>query len=162
MLASVPEPITSVPRKFEVYCVEDRAELLPHCLFLVSVTQGYPQLPQGRSIFCQCAAGVSALMNMHNAAKFFEQGVFVPTDRMREAGAERQSLAVISRTILRGTPVHYHLVDRLPKGSPDWQRVVAVVVQGAKWQFKDFPIKVGGRRVAVNARVVNPLHAKFW
>jgi parafibromin len=30
------------------------------------------------------------------------------------------------------------------QGSPDWDRVVAVIVQGAKWQFKDWQFKVGG------------------
>lgn len=38
----------------------------------------------------------------------------------------------------------YDVTDRPPPaGSPDWERVVAVVVQGAKWQFKDWPHKVG-------------------
>lgn len=35
------------------------------------------------------------------------------------------------------------MTDKPPaKDSPDWERVAAVVVQGAKWQFKDWPHKV--------------------
>ena len=38
----------------------------------------------------------------------------------------------------------YHVTDKPPaKGSKDWERVAAVVTHGAKWQFKDFPFKVG-------------------
>jgi hypothetical protein len=37
------------------------------------------------------------------------------------------------------------------QGSPDWDRVVAVIVQGAKWQFKDWPFKVAADVLSAKA-----------
>lgn len=35
------------------------------------------------------------------------------------------------------------------QGSPDWGRVVGVIVQGVKWQFKDWPFKVSSLSVHI-------------
>ena len=60
--------------------------------------------------------------------------------------AAKPPLLLVNRTAQRPSgakPVPYHVMDKAPaKDSPDWQRVVAVVAQGNKWQFKDWPYKV--------------------
>jgi hypothetical protein len=42
----------------------------------------------------------------------------------------------------------------------DWARVVAVFVQGANWQFSDFPFKVCQlARASLNASMMTPVFA---
>ena len=61
----------------------------------------------------------------------------------REAGGKKESAAIFIRRIGRTPPVEYQLTDRAPdRGSRDWQRVVAVFVTGAAWQFKGWPFRV--------------------
>ncbi|EFJ51730.1 hypothetical protein VOLCADRAFT_103365 [Volvox carteri f. nagariensis] len=95
-------------------------------------------------------SGLTSMINMYNARAFLEEGRFVPAAQAQAAasGAPKPSSLTIRRTAHRGPPgVEYTLTDRAPPaGSPDWERVVAVVVQGAKWQFKDWPYKVGGAK----------------
>lgn len=49
---------------------------------------------------------------------------------------------------LRAKPVQYQIIDKAPaEKHPDWERVVCVIVQGAKWQFKDWPFRVSFQSV---------------
>lgn len=90
--------------------------------------------------------GASALLNMYNAARFLEQGVFLPAAEIICAGGAKPSSAVVRRSALRPTPVEYVITDQPPaQKSKDWRRVVAVVAQGNNWQFKGFPYKVRGK-----------------
>mmetsp|Transcript_5007 Transcript_5007/g.10824 ORF Transcript_5007/g.10824 Transcript_5007/m.10824 type:complete len:494 (-) Transcript_5007:500-1981(-) len=91
-------------------------------------------------------SGLSAMINMFNAKAFLEEGRYETSEEaQRRSGGVKPSLLLINRTALKpaGTrPVPYHVVDKPPaKGSDDWKRVVAVVAQGVKWQFKDWPYK---------------------
>ena len=76
------------------------------------------------------------------AQKLLEEGAYQTPDAARAAGARKQSLEVVARSIGREPPVTYHVTDRAPdKASKDWERVVAVFVTGAAWQFKGWPFK---------------------
>ncbi|KAG2436391.1 hypothetical protein HXX76_006698 [Chlamydomonas incerta] len=89
-------------------------------------------------------SGMTSLINMHNARSFLEEGLFMPTQQAIAAsgGAPKATQITIRRTAHRQTPVEYMVTDKPPaKDSPDWDRVAAVIVQGAKWQFKDWPHK---------------------
>ncbi|GIM02248.1 hypothetical protein Vretimale_7163 [Volvox reticuliferus] len=90
-------------------------------------------------------SGLTSMINMYNAKSFLEEGRFVPAAKAQAAasGAPKPTSLTFRRTANRGSPgVEYAVTDRPPApGSPDWDRVVAVVVQGAKWQFKDWPHK---------------------
>ena len=55
---------------------------------------------------------------------------------MHRNGERKQAAVTVD---LMGSP--YLLTDKLPKG-PEWKSVVAVVVNGKAWQFKDYPFKV--------------------
>lgn len=85
---------------------------------------------------------MTAMLNMSNAVSFLGEGRYVTAQQAVAAGCAKVSSATFMRTADRSTPVEYMVTDKAPpEKSPDWQRVVAVVVQGAKWQFKDWPYK---------------------
>ncbi|KAG2482472.1 hypothetical protein HYH03_018579 [Edaphochlamys debaryana] len=89
-------------------------------------------------------SGLTSMINMYNARSFLEEGLFVPSAQAQAAagGAPKPSSATFHRTAHRSSPVEYVVTDKAPApNSPDWERVVAVIVQGAKWQFKDWPHK---------------------
>ncbi|GLC40122.1 hypothetical protein PLESTF_000620700 [Pleodorina starrii] len=88
-------------------------------------------------------SGLTSLINMFNARAFLEEGKYVPAAQAAAGGAPKPSTVTIRRTAHRPAPgVEYTVTDKPPAvGSADWDRVVAVVVQGAKWQFKDWPHK---------------------
>ena len=59
-----------------------------------------------------------------------------------EGKKSRGNTYIIRRKYKREKPVKYEVTDKPPpKKSGDWARVVAVVVSGAKWQFKEFPFR---------------------
>eukprot|EP00798_Chlamydomonas_sp_ICE-L_P005013 gene5013-34798_t len=87
---------------------------------------------------------LTAMMNLFNVKQFLEEGRFETSGDAQARGVVKHPLLVINRTALKpnSKPVPYHVMDKAPpKGSDDWKRVVAVIAQGAKWQFKDFPHK---------------------
>jgi parafibromin len=90
-------------------------------------------------------AAMSAMLNMWNARQFLEQGQYVPSAEAYKARPERGAPVVaFRRSAGRAHPPlpTYHVTDVVPPArSPDWQRVVAVVVQGKPWQFRDWPFK---------------------
>lgn len=89
-------------------------------------------------------SGMTALINMWNAKQFLQDGQFVLSDQVRQADASaaKPVSLVFKRTAGRPKPVSYTVTDKAPpKGSPDWQRVVGVIAQGANWQFKDWPFR---------------------
>ena len=82
-----------------------------------------------------------------------------------QAGVRKEAMLEIKRRCGRAKPVVYHVTDKPPpkksqvrkrnahatcrndadryhRATQDWARVVAVFVQGANWQFSDFPFKV--------------------
>lgn len=91
-------------------------------------------------------SGVTAMINIFNARQFLEEGKFVPSAEAAAAAGNVKPAKGLdyTRTALRSGPrmPRYHVTDKVPRsGHPDWKRVVAVIVQGKAWQFKDFPFK---------------------
>lgn len=91
-------------------------------------------------------SGLSAMITMYNAREFLEKGTFVTNERARQdmtaRGEAKAARAQFMRSAARKVPVPYILTDTPPPPrSPDWQSVVAVIAQGVKWQFKDWPYK---------------------
>mmetsp|Transcript_60111 Transcript_60111/g.178222 ORF Transcript_60111/g.178222 Transcript_60111/m.178222 type:complete len:645 (-) Transcript_60111:350-2284(-) len=98
--------------------------------------------PVGKPIIVVPNAMTSPI-TMVNAKQFFQDSMFVPRDvAMRQGGRKRPPSITVRRRVaprLGGGEVEYEIVDnpatRLQR-SADWDRVVAVVAQGASWQFK--------------------------
>lgn len=60
-------------------------------------------------------------------------------------GGEKPSVVLLSRpsAIDPARKITYELVDQPPsKASCRWERVAAVICQGKRWQFKEYPFKV--------------------
>jgi hypothetical protein len=74
--------------------------------------------------------------------EFLERGVYKSSEVARKEGAKKESRLTITRTIGRAKPLPYEITDKTPEKKEDWERVVAVFVTGATWQFKGFPDKV--------------------
>lgn len=99
-----------------------------------------------------------ALLTLHNVKKFLQDDIFVPPNEAKAAAAaaardgESEEQRGRGRIQLRRPlfrrelgeagangqrPVLFEVVDSWARFKPnDWDRVVAVFVQGAKWQFK--------------------------
>ncbi|GMH36728.1 hypothetical protein BSKO_04601 [Bryopsis sp. KO-2023] len=87
-------------------------------------------------------AGLSAKINMFNARYLLEEARYVPAEECRKINPKKKDVEIVRRSFNRKRPVQYQLMEKTPaKDSKDWNRVVAVVSQGVKWQFKDFPFK---------------------
>ncbi|VDN98147.1 unnamed protein product [Rodentolepis nana] len=85
-------------------------------------------------------AAPTSLITMINAADILQDFKFIsPQDKMK-AGAKRQNELTINRLRSDGRTVPYRVVDQPIRLQPDeWNRVVAVFVQGQTWQFKGWP-----------------------
>eukprot|EP00730_Choanoeca_flexa_P006859 TRINITY_DN12238_c0_g1_i1.p1 TRINITY_DN12238_c0_g1~~TRINITY_DN12238_c0_g1_i1.p1 ORF type:complete len:437 (+),score=109.81 TRINITY_DN12238_c0_g1_i1:61-1311(+) len=84
-------------------------------------------------------AGTQSLITMYNVKDFLEKGVYTDYATLTAAGRPKPLSVVVSRKREDHT-VPYRVVDNpsLLK-LEEWERVVAVVVQGATWQFKSWP-----------------------
>jgi parafibromin len=83
----------------------------------------------------------TALLTLVNAADLLERNTYVTPAEKRQQGAKKEPIVKVSRTRADGVVQSFKLVDdprRLSDG--DWKRVVAVVAQGAAWQFKGWKI----------------------
>lgn len=87
-------------------------------------------------------AGLSAKINMYNARYLLEESKYIPVEECRALNPKKKDTEFVLRSFGRSKPVKYQLMEKAPhKMSRDWARVVAVISQGVKWQFKDFPFK---------------------
>lgn len=98
--------------------------------------------------------GMTTPLTMINAHEFFSKGRYIPRDvilkQQRESGgASRASVPTTFTRQLGGTAgatnpglLEYEITDnpkRLLGGDPkEWERIVAVLVLGQKWQFADW------------------------
>ena len=89
--------------------------------------------------------GMTAPITMLNAYDFFANARFIPRDIMMKNKALQANSK--TTTFTRKMPnvglVEFELVDnpRKLQTKEDWERVVAVLVLGHAWQFKDWPGK---------------------
>lgn len=85
-------------------------------------------------------AATTSLITMFNAKDMLQDLKFVSTDDKKAQGAKRDNEVLIQRRKQGGNTVPYRIIDNALKlSSDDWDRVVAVFVQGPAWQFKGWP-----------------------
>ena len=82
------------------------------------------------------------LLNTYNVKEFLEDGMYIAPDLKAKIMPKKLDVVHIQRKMGREKPVTYEVRDKIAGLSPkDWERVVAVVVLGKEWQFKDWPFK---------------------
>lgn len=84
------------------------------------------------------------------AQEFLEAGAYKSNEDARKAGVKKEPKCTILRRLGRQKPVPYEVTDRTPTKA-EWNRVVAVFVTGASWQFKDWPNEVGKLYASVDS-----------
>jgi len=85
---------------------------------------------------------LKSLITMYNAKELLQHGTYVTFDEKRKTNPTKEHLLVIDHKNSKGAIVKYHIIDDTRKlTSTDWDRVAAVFVSGALWQFDDWPIK---------------------
>lgn len=90
----------------------------------------------------------TSIINMYNASSILQDLTYVD----RPANKTRDSEILIQRKKPDGTHTPYKVIDNPTKlDSNDWNRVVAVFVQGPAWQFKGWPW--GGIPVEIFSRI---------
>jgi parafibromin len=106
-------------------------------------------------------AAPTSLLNMFNVKDFLQEYKFVSANDKKRAGAKREAEVLVQRKKESGS-VLYRVVDNPTKLSqPEWDRVVAVFVQGPAWQFKGWPwLTADGSPVDIFARV-KAFHLKY-
>lgn len=93
-------------------------------------------------------ATTTSLINMYNASAILQDHTYVEGTPNRA----RESDIMIQRKKADGTHAFYKIIDNPLKLEPeDWNRVVAVFVQGPAWQFKGWPW--GGSPVEIFSRI---------
>ena len=81
-------------------------------------------IPQGRT----------ALVNMFNAVSFLQDGKLDKTKKTRDDASGK---CIVQRKNEKGKTLKFEVCDNVKNLKPeDWKRVVGVLVQGPKWQFK--------------------------
>lgn len=85
-------------------------------------------------------AATTSLITMFNSKDILQDLRFVSTEEKKTQGAKRDNEVLIQRRKAGGNTVPYRIIDNALKlTSEDWDRVVAVFVQGPAWQFKGWP-----------------------
>ncbi|GAA53982.1 parafibromin [Clonorchis sinensis] len=103
-------------------------------------------------------AAPTSLITMYNARDILQDLCFVTSQEKQAAGVRRENEILIHRQKSDGRSVPYRIIDQPNKLQPDeWNRVVAVFVQGQAWQFKGWPI---GSDPAVIFSLVKGFHLK--
>ena len=99
---------------------------------IIFVPAGYPQ---------------GSLLNMLNIKTFLEDGKFVDWANLVDSATEKKERIIVKRSYRKAKPVEYEIRDKVPQFADAgqraefWERIVAVCVSGAGWQFKDWPWK---------------------
>uniref|UniRef100_A0A674GMB6 Parafibromin n=1 Tax=Taeniopygia guttata TaxID=59729 RepID=A0A674GMB6_TAEGU len=109
-------------------------------------------------------------VTMLNAKDLLQDLKFVPSDEKKKQGCQRENETLIQRRKDQMQPggttvsvtVPYRVVDQPLKLMPqDWDRVVAVFVQGPAWQFKGWPwLLPDGSPVDIFAKI-KAFHLKY-
>uniref|UniRef100_A0A3Q3QDU9 Parafibromin n=1 Tax=Monopterus albus TaxID=43700 RepID=A0A3Q3QDU9_MONAL len=115
-------------------------------------------------------AATTSLITMLNAKDLLQDLKFVTSDEKKKQGIQRDNEVLLQRrkdqiqpggTTLSVT-VPYRVIDQPLKLAPqDWDRVVAVFVQGPAWQFKGWPwLLPDGSPVDIFAKI-RAFHLKY-
>uniref|UniRef100_V5H7E7 Parafibromin n=1 Tax=Ixodes ricinus TaxID=34613 RepID=V5H7E7_IXORI len=104
-------------------------------------------------------AATTSLITMYNAKDILQDLRFVSTAEKKSQGCKRENAVLIQRRRNGGTTVSYRVIDNPTNlASEDWERVVAVFVQGPAWQFKGWPW--GGNPIEIFSRI-KAFHLKW-
>ncbi|CAG9466155.1 unnamed protein product [Pedinophyceae sp. YPF-701] len=104
---------------------------------------GREKAPRGTQVpIIVVPQGLQTLINMWNIRRFLEEGKFETWQATKErmGGKPARELLILRRQG-REEPVPYRIVDTYPARRDQQRCVVACVMHGAKWQFKDWPYK---------------------
>mmetsp|Transcript_9093 Transcript_9093/g.27355 ORF Transcript_9093/g.27355 Transcript_9093/m.27355 type:complete len:443 (-) Transcript_9093:813-2141(-) len=92
------------------------------------------------------ARDMSALVNLANLPTLLEARTFKPAQEIIREGKLPPTFQVKHKRVnpRTGQPVEYLLTSNIRAlRDEDWERVTAIVCQGAEWQFKGFPPSLG-------------------
>uniref|UniRef100_A0A914Y723 Parafibromin n=2 Tax=Panagrolaimus superbus TaxID=310955 RepID=A0A914Y723_9BILA len=104
-------------------------------------------------------ASGTALISMYNAMDIFQDLKFVSTEEKKRIIQRRENELLIHRRKENGHTVPYRIVDNPSRlNDEEWDRVVAVFVQGPAWQFKGW--HWGGNPTTIFSHVCG-FHLKF-
>ncbi|EDO35837.1 predicted protein [Nematostella vectensis] len=99
-----------------------------------------PLRPKSKTPIIVIPAGSTSLITIYNAKELLQDFKFVSSDEKKKQGARRENEVLIQRRKDASTTVPYRVVDNPTRLQPnEWDRVVAVFVQGPTWQFKGWP-----------------------
>jgi len=85
-------------------------------------------------------AAATSIITMLNTKDILQDLKYVSAEEKKRNGAKRDNEVLIHRRKETGQTVPYRIIDNPTKlSTDDWDRVVAVFVQGPAWQFKGWP-----------------------
>lgn len=123
----VTKPATPAPNK---------AYPSPHAA--PTASPGAPKKRTSRTPIIIIPATTTSLITMNNAKAILQDLRFV--DGRQSTDGKRENEVLIQRRKQDNTTVPYRVIDNpLKLAHEDWERVVAVFVQGPAWQFKGWP-----------------------
>ncbi|KAK3730029.1 hypothetical protein QZH41_009535 [Actinostola sp. cb2023] len=113
--------------------------------------QQKPAKRESRTPIIIVPAGTTSLITLYNVKDLLQDFKYVAPDEKKKSGARRENEVLLQRrkeliqnqhadTTTTMVTVPYRVVDSTTRLQPnDWNRVVAVFVQGPTWQFKGWP-----------------------
>ncbi|XP_031574369.1 parafibromin-like [Actinia tenebrosa] len=135
--------------------------------------QQKPNKRESRTPIIIVPAGTTSLITLYNAKDILQDFKFVPSDEKKRSGTRRENEVLIQRrkevvqnqhagTTTATVTVPYRVIDNVARLQPnDWNRVVAVFVQGPTWQFKGWPwLLADGSPVDIFTKI-RGFHLKF-
>ncbi|VEL17572.1 unnamed protein product [Protopolystoma xenopodis] len=100
--------------------------------------------PRGRSSripIIIIPAAPTSLITMYNARDILQDLKYISSEEKQASGSKRENETLIQRQKPNGRTIPYRVIDQPHKLLPEeWNRVVAVFVQGQAWQFKGWPM----------------------
>lgn len=130
---------------------------------MIQAKQQKPQKRVSRTPIIIIPAATTSLITLYNAKDLLQDLCFIPTSTKKAQGVKRDNEVLIQRRKDNGaTSVPYRVIDNIAKlqTQDDWDRVVAVFVQGPAWQFKGWPWMNGGSPVDIFSKI-QAFHVKF-
>ncbi|RXN27719.1 parafibromin [Labeo rohita] len=140
-------------------------------LFLVNTTAFVLSLANSsRTPIIIIPAATTSLITMLNAKDLLQDLKFITSEDKKKQGIQRDNEVLLQRRKDQVQPggatisvtVPYRVIDQPLKLAPqDWDRVVAVFVQGPAWQFKGWPwLLPDGSPVDIFAKI-RAFHLKY-
>ncbi|CAD5232026.1 unnamed protein product [Bursaphelenchus xylophilus] len=120
---------------------------------------GRPPKRQSKTPIIVIPASGTALITMYNAEDILQDMKFVSSEERKKQKSRRENELLIHRRKENGTTVPFRIIEDPRKLREDeWDRVVAVFVQGPAWQFKGW--RFGSHPTEIFARIA-AFHLKF-